>query len=168
MNKLSRLITPIVMSAFILPSTIFAAGEWQHDHPTQLILIDPTSLYDKNDASTRLSASISPQTVNVTDALSYTPNWYEINTWLGKKWIYAPTAIPHEPNYAKQKFQLYDTFYLFNEPFNNQVTVAAIGPQVVETIDSAPNGFYKINTWLGDKWIKIPPLENRYAMTNVT
>lgn len=167
MSNLFRLFVSTVIAALILPNTIFAAGEYRHAHPTQLILTETTSLYDKNDDSTRISATISPQTVNVTDAWIYTRNWYEIDTWLGKKWIYAPTAIPHEPNYGKRKIQLYDNFYLHDGPFNNQVTEAVISPQVVEAIDSA-NSFYKISTWLGDKWIKLPPLENRYAMVNIS
>ncbi|NOU94422.1 hypothetical protein GC093_14515 [Paenibacillus sp. LMG 31456] len=162
-----RFVVPALIAALILPNTIFAAGEYRHDHPTQLILTETTPLYDKNDPSTLTSSTMAPQTVNVTDAWIYTPNWYEIDTWLGKKWINAPAAIPHEPNYVKTKFQLYDTFYLFDGPFSNKWTEASISPQVVETLDRA-NDYYKISTWLGDKWIKSPPLENRYAMTDIT
>jgi hypothetical protein len=168
LKKKIRLIVPmLLLCAFLLPNSIFAAGEWRHYHPTQLILTAPTPLYDSNDLSTRLFAGITPQTVNVTDALVNTPDWYQIDTWLGQKWIYTPNAIPHEPNYGTRKLKLNETIYLYDGPFANKKTGVALTPQVVEAIDGA-NGYYKIKTWLGDKWIGTPGLSSINSITDIT
>ncbi|NHN35496.1 hypothetical protein [Paenibacillus agricola] len=99
-------------------------------------------------------ASISPQLMHVTAEWQ---DWYRADSWLGPVWF---------QNFEPKKYQLFDTFYLYDAPNDNKWTMAAISPQIVETIDRAP-GFYKINTWQGEKWIKVPPIENHYAMTDL-
>lgn len=168
MKKLLRLIAPFVLAAVILPNVVLGAGEWRSYHPTQLILTETTPLYDNhnNNPIQKIKiAEVAPQTVNVTGA--YLPNWYEIETWLGKKWIFTTNAIPHEPNYKARKLQLNDTIYLYDEPFANKKSWMALAPQVVEAIDVAGN-FYKINTWLGEKWVMMPSIDEIDKITDIT
>jgi hypothetical protein len=155
-NKLSRLIFPAVLAATILPNTIFAAGEWRLDHP-QLILTETTALYNTSyDDPSQKIAEAAPQTATVTGA--YLPKGYEIETWLGKKWIYTTDftkAIPHDPNFITKTLQLNQTLYLYNYPVQYSKTAFALAPQTVEAVDYW-GGFYKIKTWVGDKWLYAP------------
>jgi hypothetical protein len=153
MKKLLRLVVPVVLSAVIFPHTMFAAGDWRGWHPPQLILTKTTAIYDD---SNQKIAELTPQTVTVTGA--YLPKGYEIETWLGKKWIYTTDftkAIPHDPNFGTKQLQLNEKLSLYDGPVPKFKTVFSVSPQVVQAVDYW-DGFYKINTWLGDKWIEVP------------
>ena len=164
MKKLLRLIVPVVLSAVILPNVVLGAGEWRSYHPTELILTETTPIYDELFSNKKI-AEVAPQTVKV--KASQLPGWYKIETWLGEKWICPSNALSHESNFKARKLQLNDTIYLYDEPFTNKKSLMALAPQIIEAIDEAGN-FYKINTWLGDKWIMRPSIEEIDKITDIT
>jgi hypothetical protein len=54
---------------------------------------------------------------------------------------------------------------LYNYPVQYSKTASALSPQTVEAVDYW-GGFYKINTWLGDKWVNIPdPVNQKITLT---
>jgi SpoIID/LytB domain protein len=105
-----------------------------------------SGLYKEKGGFTKVS-SISPQRVIV---IENGPNdWKKINSYLGEVWIKnGYNSIQPEP------FNFYITSVsgLYKTP--GEFKVSLLSPQRVLVIDVAPNGWMKINTWLGPLWVK--------------
>ncbi|WP_078429741.1 SpoIID/LytB domain-containing protein [Alkalihalobacterium alkalinitrilicum] len=113
-----------------------------------LTLTSSTPLYDQIGGSPR-SEVINPQVVTVYQESN---GWYQINTWLGRKWINPTFAIEGEPNSVSQRLTLTQDTRLHDGPFAGQRRSEIVKPQTVTAI-AEWNGWYQINTWLGPKWI---------------
>ena len=95
-------------------------------------------------------ATISPQNVNV---LYTWNNWAKIQTWLGEKWIKRDFLIEGVAKQEKKKIQLQERVNLYHSPISSENTGATLAPQMVN-VTASHNGWLKIQTWLGEKWIK--------------
>ncbi|GGD28513.1 N-acetylmuramoyl-L-alanine amidase [Pontibacillus salipaludis] len=91
-------------------------------------------------------ASAAPNTLKI---LEEQDGWYKVNTWLGQRWVQAPAPDP----VVIKKVQYDEKFAIYDAPKGDQVATAA--PTTVKVYEEK-NGWYKIDTWLGMKWIQAP------------
>ncbi|MGW9124627.1 hypothetical protein ACWGPW_06460 [Paenibacillus chitinolyticus] len=141
--------------------------------PWDVTLLRETMMYE-DEAFTKPAGSLSPlQTVHITKRDS---GWsmadhteekgYLIETWQGEKWIKVDpeTLVPGKYKAETATITLVDKQELYDEPLQEAASGTIISPQqvtVTGTIewDGADFGpprtitFYRIQTWLGDKWI---------------
>lgn len=123
--------------------------KWVAPNGAKLKLSKTTTLYNQPDFSKKRNEKLSPQTVTVTGATG--TGWYKIKTWLGEKWV-SPDGV---------SMKLVSTTNLYDKPDVTKRRKEKLSPQSVTVIDTASNGWYKIKTWIGEKWI-LPnkPAEN--------
>ncbi|MFM9331458.1 hypothetical protein [Paenibacillus mesotrionivorans] len=128
--------------------------------PALLILTEPqTLLYDAPDGKQIGSAAL--QVANVLEAEegwrgyfiqeSQPLIWYKIETEEGQFWI-----RPKQPEYTGDFYEWIRTSaeeFLYDEPSEQGKSANTISPQPLRTIGTY-NGYYRIQTWLGYKWIK--------------
>lgn len=122
-----------------------------------ITLVEEAELYDEV-FTNPTGHAITPQTVEVVDRkITYTyygelKSWYKIQTWLGDKWILSNTAIPGDLKLVAKKITLTgeERLYEFNTGFLS--SNATLTPQTV-TVKAEWQGYYLIDTWLGDRWI---------------
>jgi hypothetical protein len=154
------------------PSFRYGAMDGRTDTRTFLELRSKTKVYDKA-GDTMPIATLAPQELEVKVAYGQysTPlgTWYLAETWLGDKWLYAVRPIIRPFNDSIKTFPREGgtgNFYsisniievagaLYDEPFEDTKTSYSLATQKVEVIDYG-NDFYKIRTWVGDKWIRLP------------
>lgn len=122
-----------------------------------ITLMEETELYDEVYANWT-TGSISPQTVEVVDRkVTYKldgeqKSWYKIRTWLGDKWVHSNSAKPGDQKMVSTNMMLTgeETLYEFNAGFMG--SSARISAQTV-TVKGEWQGYYLIDTWLGERWI---------------
>jgi Peptidase family M23 len=117
-----------------------------------------------NDTSflSKTGASINAQTITVID--QRTDGWWLIKTWLGDKWI-APNGVT---------FTISQTYPLYNDASFSSPAGASVANQKLTALDQRAGGWWKIKTWLGDKWINTntttqnwtEPLVQNYVITD--
>lgn len=131
---LSSLVIVLALALFVLPNTGKAS--------TTLLLEAETPLYNEASLTTEVGAKITPQTVEV---LQTKPDgWYQIVTWLGPKWV-APNGV---------KIPLDVEAFIYNsDSLTDPHYSSALSPQTLTVLDQKTNGWWKVKTWLGDKWI---------------
>jgi predicted chitinase len=115
--------------------------KWVAPNGAPLKLSSITDLYDSSDFATKRKETLAPQTVNVISETG--SGWYKIKTWLGDKWI-APSGV---------SLKLNSTVRLFDDADLSKKRKETISPQTVTAVDATGTGWYKIKTWIGDKWI---------------
>lgn len=114
------------------------------------VLVEPKS-------SSKTGATLSPQTVN---AVRKTDDgmFYEINTWMGKKWIKPVYPLVGKVDNVDELISLGERKHLHEHPYGETKMSASVSPQTVRAMaswrDSQGNTWLKINTWIGHKWIK--------------
>jgi hypothetical protein len=144
-------------------------------------LLDEVQLYDAPDERRPAGGALAPGqvvTVVTTDAGEFfgarIPQWYQIETWIGRKWIQAQEAM-FTGTYRKENrtATMVGEAVLYDKP-GASPTVYRIAPQQVRITASfiyntpAPANatallssyqyWYEIETWLGRKWIHEPSL----------
>lgn len=117
-------------------------------HVTRLYVTNTTELFDTPLATKRVS-SISPQ--NITTLRKW-GNWYEINTWLGPKWMKPNGVLEGGIDRVNQTISLTKVTQTFDSPLATQ-SRSSLGVQSV-TATHQWNDWYRINTWLGPQWIR--------------
>ncbi|WP_078429743.1 L,D-transpeptidase [Alkalihalobacterium alkalinitrilicum] len=115
-----------------------------------ITVLERTHLYNQPNTSSRTSAVLNPQSVRATEKLS---NWYKINTWMGPRWIPSNNTIDGTIKNISQKLTLTENARLHNQPIANTRRSEVLRPQMVQATGEW-NGWYRVNTWLGSKWIK--------------
>lgn len=128
-----------------------------HDSaPKEITLFEDTLLYNATNDLTEPVGTISPQTVKVTgleQGWLYKDNpWILISTWIGDKWIHPSLAYAGEEIMIDKKISITEKAELYNYPFSQYPTGAALSPQSIQVI-SMLGPWMKIQTWLGAKWI---------------
>lgn len=120
----------------------------------KITVFSNTTLYsDKN--KTTSYGSITPQTVT---AVKKSGNWFEVNTYLGPKWIKPSSYTIGNFNLALNN---QETLYATK---NGSSTGARVSPQTVNVI-SRSNDWFQINSYLGDMWIKPTNYEQQFNVT---
>ncbi|MCQ6276859.1 SpoIID/LytB domain-containing protein [Bacillus sp. V3B] len=133
----------------------------EEQEPTKLTLTAPvTYLYSGPNGVGKTGHTLSPQTVSV---LSRQGDWYEIKTWVGPKWIEVKTeSILEENNESSEvpmKLTLLNRTNLYSSANTAYYIGSSLSPQTVTAVETKGEWF-KIKTWLGEKWIK----PERYSM----
>ena len=115
---------------------------------TRLYVTESTDIYNSPSISTRAS-TISPQ--NVTTLRKW-GDWYEINTWLGPKWIKPNAPLIGGIDRVSETIQLTQVTRIFTSPLASNHR-SSLGAQTV-TATHQWGEWYRINTWLGPMWLK--------------
>ncbi|WP_078429747.1 M14 family zinc carboxypeptidase [Alkalihalobacterium alkalinitrilicum] len=116
----------------------------------KITLLETTRMYNQPLEQTRIAAKINPQAVT---AFQRQGSWYRINTWLGPKWIKPTNAIVGEIQAVDKEVRLTENAYLHNQPLASSRRSEVLRPQTVRAFEEW-NGWYRINTWVGPKWIR--------------
>jgi N-acetylmuramoyl-L-alanine amidase len=120
-------------------------------------LISRTNIH--NSPNSKPISSISPQTVTAVAKVKDS-NWYQINTWLGPKWIEL-THGNHSVS-TNEQIVLKRRTYIYNTYNKSSYPVSSLSAQTVTAIKKIENsGWYQVNTWLGPKWIQLPSLNGK-------
>lgn len=169
-----------------------AAAQAAYEGPiTHAVIIKTTKLYNDTSGKGKSVGALSPlQTLQVVgtdpEKVWIEPvKWLKVKTWLGDKWIKANNIIING-KFVKTdrqvtsvyKVQLYDKPD-WNATSNNWVTPQKLrvtgqityGPTSFDTAMSVLNSsgtWYRVSTWLGDKWILDPSLLEDVAETPIT
>jgi lysophospholipase L1-like esterase len=146
-----------------------ALGEWQNKsfQPKAFTveIRQPTQLYNDQQLTRQPTSALSPQILTAVKQKNYyetaTEAWYQVETWLGDKWIHVDRPVIRyvewlksiQPVYNKKAtVEVTNQTLLYNDAFTDTSTGYVVTPQTVEVIDVG-NYMYKIKTWSGDKWI---------------
>ncbi len=113
-----------------------------------LFINENTSLYS-SPTSQSASGAISPQ--NVTTLRKW-GDWYEINTWLGPKWIKPNAPLVGGVTRVSEPIQLTQTTRIFTSPLDSNHR-SSLGAQKI-TATHQWGDWYRVNTWLGPMWMK--------------
>ncbi|WP_078429746.1 S8 family serine peptidase [Alkalihalobacterium alkalinitrilicum] len=174
-------------SEFLRPQTVTAIEEWgewyrintwigpkwiKPNNPllgqptpisTRITITENTYLHNHPWNSAKRNEFLRPQTVTAFEEWN---GWYRINTWLGPMWIQPNRPLIGEPNPISLKLTLTENTFLHNQPWNSARRTEFLRPQAVTAFEEW-NGWYRINTWIGPKWIK-PNDPLKGDPTNVT
>ncbi|WNF37319.1 SpoIID/LytB domain-containing protein [Bacillaceae bacterium IKA-2] len=118
-------------------------------HPEGLYVTGNTSLYRSPTAKSS-SGAIAPQNV---ETISKWGEWYQINTWLGPKWIKPTAPLLGGIKQVSETISLTKKTQMYNSPLDSQHQSALAVQKVTATHQW--NDWYRINTWLGPQWIKL-------------
>ena len=135
--------TATCTSAFAAPQK----GNWS------VYTTKTVNLYNKADFKTKTSSQIGSQVVTATEKDG---NWYRIQTWLGDKYIWNESNSIQEQSgvpFAKTIISK-GNLNLYDKPFAKYKTSLIVGPQKLQATEKWGN-YYKIKTWLGDKFVYI-------------
>ncbi|MFP3725708.1 hypothetical protein U8V72_10950 [Priestia filamentosa] len=175
---------------YLVPSLltfVFAIGTI---HPVvtkadfEVQIFNRTTLYDSPNLDSQTYGTLAPQNVTaIQDAaqevLPLTPNpefnrWYQINTYLGPKWITNKfSAATQEIIKDDRKIGILERKVLYESPSKFSATYGTIAPQIVNQISRIDpylrldTGWYQINTYLGPKWIEVSDETSLYGTTVV-
>jgi len=132
-------------------------------------LTQTTPIYNNpNDTSTANQVStLGIQTVTaLSRSATYNGEWAVIQTWLGNKWLYpaGSYAMVGTVTTINKWIPIANGTYIHNFPYDSTKLSTALAAQNVLAkamwIEPDPRNdgkfvtWYKINTYLGDKWIK--------------
>lgn len=133
-------------------------------------------LYDRPDTRYPTNKSVAPQKLQVTKAFHYTNwsftnassfimggtgSWYQIDTWLGKKWIKDPDALENViPTPVSYTIKLTGQETSYPNPFVIEASGEEVEPQAVQVsaewiAGSGPNEVFWIRVTLpeGERWL---------------
>jgi hypothetical protein len=161
---ISLLLSAFLIIAAILPaSSVNAAGDWRQMPTSGFVkIVETTPLYDgQPDQYSKCGCAVAPQIVKAKMKYQGAGTFYLIETWVGDKIIRAGhNAIEIFPDFKPKRIDIINESKLFDEPniYAESVCGCALAPQDnVEAIEYAStqlnNGFYKVKTWVGEKWI---------------
>ncbi|MEJ1517453.1 glucosaminidase domain-containing protein [Bacillus cereus] len=112
------------------------------------------------------NSTVSPQNLQVYQIHG---EWIQVNTWMGPRWIRNVNGAVEEIKampYRKQ-IKLAERVFLYELPFEETKRTESIAPQTVQVVGKSKNGWFKVKTWLGEKWtyttsgeIQEPPVRN--------
>lgn len=117
--------------------------------PSQITLMDNTTIiYNLPYNEFKTDNSLKPQTVNVVRQSKIgNDTWYEIQTWLGNRWIKPlDYRVGNFQMAIGKRTKLYDSI-------NGNYLGATLTPQVL-IVKKRSEGWFLVHTWLGDKWIQ--------------
>ncbi|MDF2660185.1 MAG: hypothetical protein K0Q94_2976 [Paenibacillus sp.] len=172
----------ILVSAAILLAPAWASekAEAGSTLSTSVTISEQTELFDRpEEGGTPVGALAAFQSLEVDWTGREDPaqlgNWIRVKTWLGAKWIRDDASVLYG-GYAEERKEvtLLNTVALYDGPDPARETGASIGPQqlhVTGTVAYSPKYadtarqfsagsgmWYRVKTWLGDKWIKDPAI----------
>ncbi|MFC0216220.1 hypothetical protein ACFFK0_27870 [Paenibacillus chartarius] len=155
-----------------------------YDDARELKLEGPTLLFDSpahinpfnrsHYSLLKIDAMLAPQTVRTLKRYTQSNNgaqWYEIDTYLGPKWI--DLSLPSLPQIQVEKkaYSLKRITAAYNYPSDYATYLFALAPQEVESYETAGEWIHIHTTFGGDAWVRIKEPEqgpdSKYRM-NIT
>ncbi|MEG8980404.1 hypothetical protein CN383_11220 [Priestia megaterium] len=119
----------------------YVGEKWIAPDGVKLVITKNTGLYNNPTLLDPAKSTIAPQTVTVIDATG--DGWYKIKTWIGDKWV-APDG---------EKYKSTKDLVLYDQPSFTSKNYGKIGPQTVTVLERRSDGWVKIKSWAGEKWI---------------
>jgi hypothetical protein len=185
-NLLIRVIATTALAVLPAAGTLWpvnAEAAYIKIKPQHVTILEDVPLYDDYEHPGQpLGALAAPQTLSVKDvdkdwslSQSSVAQWYLVETWLGDKWIPAgDSVIAGEYGDEQREWTVVFEAPLFDRPDDRYETDLKISPQKVKasahiespilqgssaiSFLSGPTHWYRIETWLGDKWLRNPAL----------
>ncbi|MGG1163824.1 C39 family peptidase [Bacillus mycoides] len=96
--------------------------------------------YNGPSLSSGIASYYLPQTLTVYEERA--DGWVKVGTHLGHKWV-----LPNE-----KKIYMNKNFYIYNDASLSSGIAGECGVQPIGVIEERPDGWVKIDTWLGHKW----------------
>jgi minor extracellular protease Epr len=131
---------------------IVQAPSKQEEQPevfaSRLYVTTTTDIFDTANSTTRRS-SINPQNVTTLRKLG---DWYEINTWLGPKWIKPNAPLMGGIDRISETIQLTQVTRIYFSPLDSTHRSSLLAQRIQATHQW--NDWYRVDTWLGPMWIK--------------
>lgn len=118
----------------------------------KLTLFDETVLYDAPITNRIREGSLRPQTVR---AVRHHKDWFQINTWIGEKWIQPKRYHIGEIVQKCTVLELTEKTPMYNLPFADLPSAGQLAPQIVKSFEQIGE-WHHIDTWIGKKWIFVP------------
>ncbi|QGQ95650.1 gamma-D-glutamyl-meso-diaminopimelate peptidase [Paenibacillus psychroresistens] len=129
---------------------------WKAKNPVTKVALNVTTFENTplyNDVTGVTYKSMEPQKVMAFEKSG--EHWFHIHTSTGDHWIYSKKVIVGETDTISEDIILNEYTNMYDIPFkDDSASAGIITPQVVHKIEQW-NDWYKIETWLGDKWIQI-------------
>ncbi len=122
------------------------------DYAEKIRLNYYTDLLDTPDKSAKTGARLNPQTVTAIDKQG---EFYLIKTWLGPKWVAPIYPIIGDIEPFNQSLLLTERKELYSVPYEDMKAGATLAPNQTVTAKEKWGDWVLINTWVGEKWIKI-------------
>lgn len=150
------IIATMLMSSFMATNVL---ADTATTFPAQLTLTAQSTLYNDTGLTQKAGGTLSPQTVTAI-AGEAGLGYFEVNTWLGPKYVATtnavlippPTAVPAtNVNYPTQ-LTLLNSAPLYKDSALTQPAGASISPQTVNAVSGGSN-FYQVHTWLGNLYV---------------
>jgi hypothetical protein len=152
--------------------------------PQSVAILEETPFYDSYDNPGKPAGILSAMqglTVKEVDRewntpCSPNPKWYLVETWLGDKWIRAGEGVMNGAKYTADSTMITSAYEvaLYDRPDAGSNTELSLSPQKLSSTGSirfqrmqghnalsfiSGNGiWYRIETWLGEKWILSPAI----------
>ncbi|PEW03633.1 N-acetylmuramoyl-L-alanine amidase [Bacillus cereus] len=99
--------------------------------------------YNGPSLSSGIASYYLPQTLTVYEERA--DGWVKVGTHLGHKWV-----LPNE-----KKIYMNKNFYIYNDASLSSGIAGECGAQPIGVIEERPDGWVKIGTWLGHKWVHL-------------
>ncbi|EJR45142.1 hypothetical protein IIM_05042, partial [Bacillus cereus VD107] len=97
--------------------------------------------YNSPSLTSGIAGGFAPQDVDILDERP--GGWIKINTWMGDKWV-----LKEEKKIAMNK-----NFFIYHNPSLSGGVICECEPQYVTVVEELTNGWVKIETMAGHKWI---------------
>lgn len=123
-----------------------------HGTKEYITLFEKEIVYTEADETTATLLRISPQTVN---SFERNGEWFRIQTWTGDRWIKPNKYVVGRMNNDFNSILIKETHCLYNFPFDEEITTRCVSPQNLISIENFHGEWYKVQSWLGYKWVKI-------------
>ncbi|MEB5452855.1 peptidoglycan DD-metalloendopeptidase family protein [Virgibacillus pantothenticus] len=125
-----------------LSLTIFISSTDIAHASDEIEITKSTAIYDKPSFDSKTGAFIkAPQTVKVLERKDN--GWMKVKTWFGDKWI-APNGV---------QIKLTFNTRIYNDDNLLSSTPAFIEAQTLTVFEIKDNGWWRVDTWLGERWI---------------
>ncbi|EJR71813.1 X-X-X-Leu-X-X-Gly heptad repeats protein [Bacillus cereus VD156] len=138
------LVTREQFSVFLY-RTIMKVTDMKNNEPVatykEYVIQRPTLLYSEPSYLKQANDDINPRTVTVTEEKGN--GWKKIKTQNGEKWV-APEG---------QKYNLQSNVKMYLEPSIEEKSTGVLGAQMVTLLDEKPDGWKKVLTDNGTRWI---------------
>jgi SH3-like domain-containing protein len=114
-----------------------------------ITILEKTNLYTQPNTNNKLGSSINPQAIKT---FQNAGDFYLVDTWVGKRWIYAPKMVEGKIETYNKKVKLNEKVYLYHLPTKKNKVVSSLNPQNVEAVKRVGD-WYQVKTTIGLKWL---------------
>lgn len=117
----------------------------------EMRIFQKTMLYDEPSVKSRVAGTIEAGQVTVVKKKG---DMYAVESAYGIKWMPSSLVVEGISEETAFEVNVAENTPLYESPLSAKPLPSTIGPQQLKPLEKW-NGWYRIETWLGDKWIKV-------------